>query len=171
MMVLDYILETTELVERIKILTEHDFDPQLLPRWEKLGLFSGVQRGGDGRGGGKWVRYSEDAACQLAASIQMVHGNWSKPSSTDGLLIRYRFDKKVVAILREQALYELSDHSNDRELYPELSDDEYIHDVLRNLFRLWDHPAQRKFLCAGVDIWRGLYLMAGVSPGRKKHNG
>ena len=107
-------MNTLEFQNELEALTGKRVEQQVLLRYERDGLFPHALRGSGGRGLGRWVEYSPQMLFQAAAAVRMVHGSWIENREEsildrgEEVKVRYRFDKSVVKIARQQILYEFT---------------------------------------------------------------
>lgn len=99
------------MINEIEDLTGLRIEHQVLLRYEREGLVSGITRGSGGRGVGRWVDYSHQALFQVVVAVQMIHGTWSDRSGKTN--IRCKFEKNVVRMARNQAIFEFVEKSDE----------------------------------------------------------
>lgn len=72
-----------------------------LARYVRDGLISEPDRGGHGRGGGRWTEYSKVAAIEAATAWKLLNGKLPMPGTTKQTI---RFSPGIIQIARSRAL-------------------------------------------------------------------
>ena len=148
-------MDTVELIKEVEELTGMRLEHQVLLRYEREGLVSGITRGSGGRGVGRWVEYSPQALFQASVAVQMIHGTWA--DSAGKLNIRYKFEKNVVRIVREQAIIEFQEKSIEER------------EKIRRIFAGQFGGTLEIFMTAAVDIYSLLSVQANMRFCAKKN--